>query len=343
MSPLADSIRGLVRRFLPNKRNSPGPRVLLYHRVYSPDRDPQLLCVSEENFSAQMNVIVANCDVYPVQDLLNLDPASREYSRAVAITFDDGYFDNLQFAEPILRRHALPATVFISSGFVDSRREMWWDELERLLLGDFRAPDDRLVLDVHGIERSWQIAGGAGDSSWNVRYPPVTGAQRAYLELAAILKWLEPAQRTSLLDKIRVQLSAEVFVRDSHRGMSSDELKMLDSGGVMEVGGHTCDHVALSVMSHEVQQDQIERDKTALEAQLGHKVAGFAYPYGSETECDRSTMDIAAKAGYDFACVNIPTPFAARENNFAIPRHLVRNWSASEFHRNYRVWQGTVA
>lgn len=343
MRPLSDLIAGVAGRIAGRKRNRPGPRILLYHRVYSPTRDPQLLCVSEENFAAQMEVLASSCDVYPVQQLLQLDPAGREYRNAVAITFDDGYFDNFAFAEPILRARALPATVFVSSGFVDGSREMWWDELERLLLSDQAATADQVVLEVNGVEQVWKTTGGAGDSSWNVTRPPDTAAQLAYMELAAILKWLDPNERETVLREIRAQLFVEEKVRESHRGMSREELSALSSGGIMEVGGHTCDHVALSAMSPEVQSDQIRRDKAVLETLLGHKVGGFAYPYGTETEVDHTTMNQVQNAGYEYACVNIPSPFAARENNFAIPRHLVRNWPAAEFSRNYRVWQGSEA
>lgn len=288
-----------------------------------------------------MEVIAVNCDVYPVAQLLELDPAGKDYRRAIGITFDDGYFDNFAFAEPILRAHSLPATIFVSSGFVDSTREMWWDELERLLLDGSSAIADQLVLEVNGVTRVWHTGGGAGESSWNVTRTPETAAQRAYLELASLLKWLGPNERDSLLGDVRVQLSAEATVRESHRGMSSAELRSLGSGQQVEIGGHTCDHVSLSAMPAAVQADQIRRDKAALEAQLGRKVAGFAYPYGTETEFDRGTMTEVESAGYDFACANIPSPFGEREGNFAIPRHLVRNWSASEFTRNYLGWQGS--
>ena len=56
-------------------------------------------------------------------------------SRSVVITFDDGYRDNLLVAKPILEEHGLPATVFVTTGYVGSNRDFWWDELESLLRG----------------------------------------------------------------------------------------------------------------------------------------------------------------------------------------------------------------
>ena len=55
-------------------------------------------------------------------------------SDAVAITIDDGYLDNLQYAVPILEELEIPATIFVSTGTMEQDRELWWDELESLLL-----------------------------------------------------------------------------------------------------------------------------------------------------------------------------------------------------------------
>ncbi|MGN6496840.1 MAG: polysaccharide deacetylase family protein [Tsuneonella sp.] len=59
-------------------------------------------------------------------DALGSGPAPRF---ATAITFDDGYRDNLTTAAPILAEFGLPATMFVSTGHIDSGRPFWWDEL----------------------------------------------------------------------------------------------------------------------------------------------------------------------------------------------------------------------
>lgn len=44
--------------------------------------------------------------------------------------------DNLTYALPILEELQIPATVFVSTGTLSNVRELWWDELETLLLDD---------------------------------------------------------------------------------------------------------------------------------------------------------------------------------------------------------------
>jgi peptidoglycan/xylan/chitin deacetylase (PgdA/CDA1 family) len=98
--------------------------ILLYHRVATGD-DPLELNVSPENFAGQMEVVRSAATPVALGEL-------RAGSRRVAVTFDDGYRDNLTTAEPILNAAGVPATVFVTSGPVDDGRELWWDELVRL-------------------------------------------------------------------------------------------------------------------------------------------------------------------------------------------------------------------
>ena len=60
--------------------------------------------------------------------------------QAVAVTFDDGYADNLEIAAPILAKHRIPATLFIATGLVDAHGPPWWDQLASLLLKPARLP-----------------------------------------------------------------------------------------------------------------------------------------------------------------------------------------------------------
>jgi peptidoglycan/xylan/chitin deacetylase (PgdA/CDA1 family) len=104
--------------------------ILMYHSISRGRPDPWELCVDPDHFAEQAQLI---CDRYHAVSLGELRGAlerGERLTRAVALTFDDGYRDNLLVAKPILEQHGLPATVFVTTGYVGSERDFWWEELE---------------------------------------------------------------------------------------------------------------------------------------------------------------------------------------------------------------------
>ena len=128
---------------------SPGALILLYHRVTKLESDPQLLAVSPRHFDEHMDVMRRLATPTALRDLLEACRSGTLPKRAVVVTFDDGYADNLREAKPMLERHGVPATVFVSTGLLGQRRESYWDELDRLLLQPGVLPD-KLELDISG-------------------------------------------------------------------------------------------------------------------------------------------------------------------------------------------------
>jgi len=101
------------------------PLVLLYHRVATLDDDRWHLAVSPKHFDQQMLVLRTCFRPTPLHAVL-------DQRGAVAVTFDDGYSDNATSAAPILAKHRIPATFFITTEPVTTGREFWWDELAAL-------------------------------------------------------------------------------------------------------------------------------------------------------------------------------------------------------------------
>jgi peptidoglycan/xylan/chitin deacetylase (PgdA/CDA1 family) len=121
----------LIRNRLRRRRPTQGWAVILmYHSISTGRPDPWHLCVAAELFAEQLRVLRERFRVVSLPEVRGALAAGEQLSRAVAITFDDGYRDNLLVAKPILEEHGLPATVFVTTSYVDSDRDFWWDELE---------------------------------------------------------------------------------------------------------------------------------------------------------------------------------------------------------------------
>src|SRR5262245_22846602 len=131
-------LRGAASRL--RYRLRPKALILAYHRVADLATDPFRLAVTPDHFAEHLQAIREYASPVTLRQLTRSSGAGRVPRRAVVVTFDDGYADNLHAALPLLERHDIQATVFIASGYVGGSGEFWWDELERLVLCPVELP-----------------------------------------------------------------------------------------------------------------------------------------------------------------------------------------------------------
>ena len=202
--------------------------VLVLHRVLA-GPDPLVPeAIDAERFSEMCRWLRTMFNV------VRLDVGMRQLARgdlparALAITFDDGYADNHDVAMPILKHFDMPATVFVTTGFLDGGC-MWNDAI----IESFRRTRHRQT-DLHEL-----LPPGAPAS-----FPLETPAQRRHAldRVIEAVKYLEPAQRLStvhrLADHLEVRLPTDLMMR-------SDQVVALLSGG-LQVGAHTVSHPILT-------------------------------------------------------------------------------------------------
>jgi peptidoglycan/xylan/chitin deacetylase (PgdA/CDA1 family) len=318
-------VRGLAGRTLNAARRLVAARlrgavVLLYHRVTELELDPQLLAVRPERFRAQMELVSTEYTPLPLGELLRAASANQLPERAVAVTFDDGYADNLQQAEPILRACGVPATVFVATGYCTAGTEYWWDELERILLVGTEGPQ---VLEL-------------SDGTESRSYPTSSAAERgeAY---AALQPWLRSGsveRREDLLRQLR-RWAGEAegpVCRDSHRPMTVEEVRALDRSDFVAVGGHTRNHPCLAEESPEVQREEIAGSAADLAEWLEASPASFAYPFGGPLiDYTAETRRLVRGAGFELATSAVPEQVTRLSSRWEVPRRLVRDWGPQHF------------
>lgn len=319
------------------RRPGTGGLVLLYHRIAALRLDPQLLCVSTSRFSEHLEWIAKERRPVSLGWMRNEMTAGRSLEGTIAVTFDDGYKDNLLEAKPILEKFGVPATVFVASGFLGGSREFWWDELERIFLLPGQLPSEVMV---PGDPRIWHLGAAAHydeeassrHSGWNVtNEQDPTPRHRAYRDLHAFLKPLSPERREAVLDRLAAWSGASRTPRPTHGLLSEEELVELTTGSFVDVGAHTISHPMMATLPPNQQLEEIREGKARLEQLVGASVRAFAYPYGSRSDYTKETVALVKSCGFDLACSNFPGVVAPRTDAYQIPRILVRNWDGEEF------------
>lgn len=299
--------------------------ILMYHRIFETTIDPWDLCVSPTHFEEHLQYLRQHYSVMSLQTLMRSLSDGRLPYRAVVLTFDDGYVDNLLNARPLLEQYDVPATVFVSTGYVDEDREFWWDELERLLLVNPNVPE-QIALSINGTVCHWDLSEGSkssADSLQGVR-------ERVYSGLHQLLRPLSQDQRDPIMETLRFQIQGGEGGRPEYRAMTSQEVCQIAEGGLMDVGSHTHTHPVLSAHPEDVQRWEMFESKKRLEAMLGRPVTTFCYPYG---EAGITTPRLAAEAGFSGACATVKGSVTSAADPYKLSRFRALDWDGEEMGR----------
>jgi peptidoglycan/xylan/chitin deacetylase (PgdA/CDA1 family) len=270
------------------------PRILAYHRIWDMGTeedfpfDPELVSATVADFEWQMRWIASHMDPVPLADLMrSLDGGHALPLRAVAVTFDDGYRDNHTHAFPVLRACGVPATVFLSTAYIDGTETFWFDQVAYRL---HRTGEARVAVPSAGLELS------LGD---------VASRRAAAARLLEVLKELPEARRLAALDEL---VAATGIGRiDDPRGAPLDwaQVSEMRRGGVT-FGSHTVTHPILS----QVDDGQLLRELAVSRAEIACRGLGegdvLAYPVGGESAYDERTVRAARECGYRMALSYVP-------------------------------------
>jgi peptidoglycan/xylan/chitin deacetylase (PgdA/CDA1 family) len=312
--------------------------ILMYHRVAELPTDPHLLAVRPERFADQLRVLNRDFNPLSLEALVASLEGGKVPQRGVVLTFDDGYTDNLTEALPLLERERIPASMYITAGFVGQEQEFWWDALERVLLLPGELPA-RLQLEVNGQILEWNLGTGARltfaefeqTRAWSMQRPDDPGErQRLYRSAYFWLYNLDGEDRQQALAALLEWAGLPQAARPTQRVLNPEQLSTLAASQRVDIGAHTMSHPLLAAMSVELQRREILSSKEKLEAWTGRPVRSFAYPHGSGTG---ETMAILRESGFSNALSSHPDAVWRGADVFNLPRLVARDLDGPAFSR----------
>jgi peptidoglycan/xylan/chitin deacetylase (PgdA/CDA1 family) len=293
----------------------PAPVILMYHSV--DDRrgrsDAWALSVSPDNFASQVEALVSQRTVVPLEDLARCVRAGRIPRGLVAITFDDGYANNATAAKPVLERYGAPATLFYMTAAADTA-SFWWDRLERLIMEARSLP---AVVSIPVVAPTVSVA--------------VEGVDRATAlsRVWSRLRDLGPADRERAMAHLADSLALP-SLDPAPAPLTIEEVARLD-GGVFSIGAHTHSHPSLPSLQPPDIAREIVDSKAICERYLARPVTAFAYPFGDH---DDRVVAAVADAGLTVACTTSARAIRPDDHCLTLPRVGVGNWSGEELMRH---------
>ena len=273
--------------------------ILIFHRVLpAPDPlFPDEPCV--KRFEQIMAWISTWFNVLPLEDAVARLQANNLPARAAAITFDDGYADNLLHAAPILKRYGLPATVFVATGFLDGGR-MWNDTIIESIRSTAAREIDATSLGLGVLEME------------------TTEQKRLVLEkLLTKIKFLSPQDRSDAVDLVNEHCAAQL---PDDLMMTTEQVRALPQAGI-SVGAHTVNHPILTRISDDQARKEIADNRERLESILGERVNLFAYPNGKlRRDYAAEHVEIVRKMGFLAAFTTNWGACSRQSDIFQLPR-----------------------
>ncbi len=294
MNPITKG-RRLVQRWSDRWRR--GAFILMYHRVDEPGDDPFDIRITPERFAEQLDMLRERWRVVRLHDLAHTLADGDDVEGCVAVTFDDGYEDNLRVALPALERADVPATVFVVAD--ELGREFWWDRLTRLW----------------GSRR-----GGTGSAEFRDLHKTLRGLSR-------------PERDRSLAELAAEPALEDTWSERSTRALTREELRTLADSDLVAIGSHTRTHPFLPDLDETAQREEIGGARDVLEAVIDRAVPSMSYPFGG---FDRVTLTLAQQS-MDFACAAAPGVCTHSSGLYALPRFWVGDWTAEALDEHLRA------
>jgi peptidoglycan/xylan/chitin deacetylase (PgdA/CDA1 family) len=286
-----DSDRGGLRL---KRRSAPPFLVLIYHRVL-PEPGPFMLdAIRPERFDRQMKHLAAAYRPLPLDELIERSRSGTVPKGAVAVTFDDGYADNFEHAFPILKRHGIPATVFLVTGCVGTGRIPWHDQ----------------VLLAFAATRRGEIhLPGVPAGAPPVPLETVDERRGAAFRALASLKAMPDTERLSAIEALRAETGGGDPAAESRLMLDWDRVRVMRRAGI-RFGSHTETHPILSRVTSERAREEVTRSKREIERALEEEITLFAYPNGRAEDYTDETVALLREAGYRAA---VTTNFGVNE------------------------------
>lgn len=284
--------------------------ILMFHRVLPPGGTPRIynhlgLEISPARLEDTIRFFrKRDYDFLSLDDLSGYGKARLPARRFVVFTFDDGYADNYEIAYPILRKHGIPFTIYVTTGQPDGHAFIWWYLLEEIVLNNRSLEvelDGKPVRLAAGTLREKELAFNKINSVLSVadkraleRYK--TGIFSRYLEGSA---------------RLTRSLS-----------MSWSQIEEMSRDPLVTIGAHTVNHYPLKSLADEESQSEMAEGKRIIEARIGKEVRHFCYPIGSYSQRE---VGYAEACGFRTATtVNMGNFFPEHFSHpFALPRIMI--------------------
>lgn len=258
-------------------------------------------------FEKQLQWLSQFVDFVSLDDIVESSPSDRWL---VAVTFDDGYRDNVELGLPLFRRYDVPVTWFLSTRFIEWPNCLpWWDLVEYMI----RHVRGVVNVVIDDDNRSYRLSVPSERDRFqeDVRKAFLTAgrsiAEALYEELRGECRRFTSLPTNAFADRELVAQAA--------------------SSRWITIGGHTISHPNLASICSERVRKEVAGGRELLRKWTDESVDWFAYPYGGRDARDEVARRIVRESGFRGAVTTTRGYVEETSDTFALPRFMVPSWA----------------
>ncbi len=249
----------------------------MYHRVLPQDLvkvwdlpvQPGMY-VSPKSLRLHLSYLKTYFSLISFEELVRRLQAGEDISHCAVLTFDDGWLDNYLYAFPILREFNVPATIFLTSGFIGTSQWFWPEEIGWTILSVYK---ERVNISLLPDQLSHML---------NKERSREQDANKSIDRIIAEMKSWEAPQRLSVTQKC-TQLRTKTIEESKRLLMNWDEVREMAESGLVDFGSHTVSHALLDQLQPKDVQQELVESVAKIHKEVGTQTKLFAYPNGNYT------------------------------------------------------------
>jgi peptidoglycan/xylan/chitin deacetylase (PgdA/CDA1 family) len=270
----------------------------MYHRISPPGSTEG---ISADIFRQQMEIVKRSFNVMTLNELMRSHDNGYTPDNAVVVTFDDGYHDFADYAFPVLRELDIPATLFVTTGFVSEELWLWPDQI-RYALDQTKVPKIQLP----GVSGTFNIA---------------EELEQCWHRIADHCMLVSNTEKLTLIDALfeRLDLEKPIKAPEAYRPLTWDQIRAMGGLG-LEVGSHSHSHPILTQLDDNELRSELVTSQEVIRKQLKFDSPAFCYPNGQKVDFDRRVKKALLDLGYKWAVTAYPTP-SPLADQFEISRY----------------------
>lgn len=297
--------------------------ILMYHKVSYNDMHFYGEAVKPDVFERQVIFLKKYYQIVNLTDLKKIGFNQKQQKDIAVLTFDDGYRNNYDCAFPVLRKHKVPATIFLTTDYINTNHLLWYDRLAWILNKAVSIPDKASLIKYDMSPELYTKINDFFMYGSSLRHNTLNS-------VAASLKTYTSERRGEILSNLSKACKVNTWPENIERAMLSwDEVREMTKHNI-SFGSHTKTHPVLSAISLSESKNEIVESKRAIEEKIQQSVTAFAYPYGKNEDFNDNITKILSDEGFEYACSTIAgaeeyplkTPLILKRKGVALSPYL---------------------